>query len=131
MTKKFFIIFKGLSRKQITETFSEGESLTLSNCPIWIWPISSITSSIVYTKRINKTTKTGNSTVLWWLLWNQITLNNSNIFGISINVSEQSFPDYFFKISCYIFWVRLLWLKTIKSYYKSPLKVCELKVLVK
>ena len=31
MTKAFFIIFKRLSRKQITETFWEGESLTLSN----------------------------------------------------------------------------------------------------
>ena len=59
----------------------------------WIGPISSITSSNVYTKRINSTTQTRNSTVLWWLLWYQVILYNSNIFGISINVSKQSFPN--------------------------------------
>ena len=35
-SKAFFIIFKGLSMKQITEIFLEGESLTLHNimqCP--------------------------------------------------------------------------------------------------
>ena len=88
---------------------------------IWIGPISSITSSNVYTKRINNTTQTRNSTVLWWLLWYQVTLYNSNIFGISINASEQSFPNYVLKISGYIFWLRLLWLKIIKSYTKSPI----------
>ena len=57
----------------------------------WLWPISSITSSnIIYTQRINNTTQKRNSTVLWWLLWYQVTLYNSNI---SINNSEQSFPN--------------------------------------
>ena len=51
--------------------------------------------------------------------------------NISINVSKQSFPNYVLKISGYIFWARLLWLKIIKNYYKWPLKVCELKVWVK
>ena len=97
----------------------------------WIGPISSITSSNVYTKRINNTAQTRNSTVLWWLLWYQIALNNSSIFGISENVSKQFFPNYVLNISRYIFWVRLLWVKIITNYYKSPLKVCELKVGVK
>ena len=35
----------------------------------WIGPISSITSSKVYTKRINNTTQTRNLIVLRWLLW--------------------------------------------------------------
>ena len=51
--------------------------------------------------------------------------------NISINVSKQSFPNYVLKISGYIFWARLLWLKIIKNYYKWPLKVCELKVWVR
>ena len=59
----------------------------------WIGPISSITASNAYTKRSNNTTKARNSTVLWWLLWYQITLYNSNVFGISINVSKKSFPN--------------------------------------
>ena len=46
----------------------------------WIGPISSITSSNVYTKRINNTTQTRNAAVLWCLLWYQVTLYNSNIF---------------------------------------------------
>ena len=97
----------------------------------WIGPISSIASSNDYTKRINNTTQTRNSTVLCSLLWYLSTLYHSNIFGISINVSEQSFPNEVLKISGYIFWVRLQWLKIIKNYCKSPLKVCELKVWVK
>ena len=35
--------------------------------------------------------------MLWWLLWYQVTLYNSNILGISIDVSEQSFPNYVLK----------------------------------
>ena len=79
-----------------------------------IVPISSITSSNVYIKRINKATKSGNSTVLWWLLRCQITLYNSNISGVSIYVSEQSFPNQVLKISGYIFWLRLLYSKLLK-----------------
>ena len=45
-----------------------------------------------------------------------------------INFPEQSLPKQVLKISGYIFWVRLLWVKIIKNYYKSPLKVCELNV---
>ena len=73
----------------------------------------------IYTKRINNTTQTRNSTVLWWLLGYQVTLYYSNIFGISINVSKQSFPNWVLKSSGYIFWMRLLWLKTIKNCCKS------------
>ena len=41
-------------------------------------------------------------------------------------------PFFFFlKNFGYIFLVRLSWLKNIKNYYKSPLKVCELKAWVK
>ena len=36
--------------------------------------------------------------------------------NISINVSKQSFPNYVLKISGYIFWARLLWVKIIKNY---------------
>ena len=32
--------------------------------------------------------------------------------------------------SGYIFWVRLSWFKIIKKYYKSSLKICELKVWI-
>ena len=59
----------------------------------WIGPILSITSSNIYTKRINSTTQTMNSTVLWWLLWYQVILYHPNIFAISIDVSKQSFPN--------------------------------------
>ena len=59
----------------------------------WIGPISSLTSSNVDTRRINSTTRTKNSAVLWWLLWYLVTLYNSNNFAVSVYVSKQSFPN--------------------------------------
>ena len=91
----------------------------------WIGPISLITSWNVYTKRINSTKRTRNSTLLWRLLWYQVIISNSNIFWISINVFQQSFPNYVLKTSGYIFWV--LGCFDSKLLSKSPLKVCELK----
>ena len=62
----------------------------------WIGPISSITSSHVYTKWINSTTQTRNSAALWWLLWYQVILYSPNIFGISIFfVSQDIFKQSF------------------------------------
>ena len=55
----------------------------------WVGPISSINLSNVHTKKTNNTTQTG----LRWILWDQVTLYNFNIFRVSINVSEQSFPN--------------------------------------
>ena len=54
----------------------------------WIGSIASITSSNVYVKIINTTTQTKNQTVLWWLLWYQVTLYNSSIFGIPVSLSD-------------------------------------------
>ena len=47
-----------------------------------VWASSSITLSEVYTMRTS-TTQTRNLTVLWWVLSDQVTLHNSNIFGIN------------------------------------------------
>ena len=41
------------------------------------------------------------------------------------------FSELSFKNLWLLFWVRLFWLKIIKNCFKSPLKVCELKVWVK
>ena len=41
--------------------------------------------------------------------------------------SQLSFENFWL----YLLGARLFWLKIIKNYYKSPLKVCELKVWVK
>ena len=88
----------------------------------WIGPISSITFWNVYTKRTN-TTQKRNSTGLWWLFWDQVTLYNSNIFGILINVSEQCFPNKGFEN----FWLYLSSEVCADSkLLKSPHKVHEL-----
>ena len=86
------------------------------------------------TKSTNNTLCTRNLTVLWWLLWDQVTLYNSNIFRISVSVSEQSFPNYVLKIfgfffECGFYYSKLL--KMSQNYYESLLKVHELKVWVK
>ena len=107
--KPFVILLACLDNTQKNKTARQiiGSPLVLL---VWtfdnywrIGPISSINSSIIYTKRINSTAQTRNSTVLWWLLWYEVILYNSSIFGISINVFKQSFPNL--KISGYIFWV--------------------------
>ena len=54
----------------------------------------------------------------------QVTLNYSNIFGISINVSQ------FSQLGLENFWLYIFsrLLKITQTYYKSPPKVSELKV---
>ena len=57
-----------------------------------------------------------------------------NIFGISINISEQSFPVWVLKISPHIFRVRLLWLKLMKNYFKvckSRSELCSYQICSK
>ena len=65
--------------------------------------------------------------------WYQVTLRHSNIFGISLNVSEQSFSNQVPKVSGFFGWgsYDLKLLKMTQNYHKSPLKVSELKVWVK
>ena len=75
------------------QMYTSGSTFIKKIKPVVCHSISMPRSSNVYIKRINSTIQTRNSTVLWWLLWYQVILYNSNIFGISINVSKQSFPN--------------------------------------
>ena len=96
----------------------------------WIGPISSITSSNVYNNRINNATQTRNSTALWRLLLYQVTLYYSNILGFQWMSLSNLFPIKIWKSRAICF--ECGWHDSIiKNYYKSPLKVCELKVRVK
>ena len=75
------------------QMYTSGSTFIKKIKPVVCHYISMPRSSNVYIKRINSTIQARNSTVLWWLLWYQVILYNSNIFGISINVSKQSFPN--------------------------------------
>ena len=75
------------------QMYTSGSTFIKKIKPVVCHYISMPRSSNVYIKRINSTTQARNSTVLWWLLWYQVILYNSNIFGFSVNVSKQSFPN--------------------------------------
>ena len=75
------------------QMYTSGSTFIKQTKPFICHYISMPQSSNVYIKRINSTIQTRNSTVLWWLLWYQAILYNSNIFWISINVFKQSFPN--------------------------------------
>ena len=75
------------------QMYTSGSTFIKQTKPVICHYISMPQSSNVYIKRINSTIQARNSTVLWWLLWYQVTLYNSNIFWTSVNVSKQTFPN--------------------------------------
>ena len=83
----------------------------------WIGPTPSITSTNVYTKRINSATQTRNSnnTLRFQYLWDF----NKCLQAI---FSQLSFENFWL----FLLVARLFWLKIIKNYDKSHLEVCEL-----